>query len=131
MFRNFNLAVLALFSTVSAKKCYDLIGTFDLEEVSLDAELNICWPKSSLNGELGTGKGVYDNGSANGQALTITHAWIADDTVLTLWLKMKNGRTTNLCSIMCVLDDEAHCSGYYSCQPDGFGEVNFQFYKAA
>ena len=55
MFRNFNLAVLALFSTVSAKKCYDAIGTFDIDEGSVDAALNICWSKSSANGALGTG----------------------------------------------------------------------------
>ena len=59
MFRNCKLAALALVASVSAKECYDAIGTFDLAEGSVDAALNICWPKSSDNGQLGTGKGLY------------------------------------------------------------------------
>ena len=127
MFRNCKLAALALVASVSAKECYDAIGTFDLAEGSVDAALNICWPKSSDNGQLGTGKGLYDDGSEKGQALTITHSWVADDTVLTLWFKEKVGKTTNLCSIMCELDEDAVCSGYFSCQPNAVGTVSFQF----
>ena len=129
MFRNFNLAVLALFSTVSAKECYEVAGTIDLAEGSVDAAFNICWPKGSDKSALTTGKGYYEDGSKYGQSLTITHAWVADDTVLTLWLKEKVGKTTNLCSIMCELYDEVRCWGYFSCQPNGFGEVNLQFYN--
>ena len=123
------LSLAALIATVSAKECYDAVGTFDLAEGSVDAEMNICFPKGSDNGQLGTGTGLYDDGSAKGQALTITHSWVADDTVLTLWLKEKVGKTTNLCSIMCELYDEVRCWGYFSCQPNGFGEVNLQFYN--
>ena len=121
------LSLAALIATISAKECYDAVGTFDLEEGSLDAEMNICWPKGSDNGQLGTGTGLYDDGSAKGQALTITHSWVADDTVLTLWLKEKVGKTTNLCSIMCELDEDAVCSGYFSCQPNTTGTVSFAF----
>ncbi len=122
-----NLSLLALIATVSAKECYDVAGTFDLTEGSLDAEMNICFAKGSDNGALGTGTGLYDDGSAKGQALTITHAWVADETVLTLWLKEKIGKTLNLCSIMCELDEDAVCSGYFSCQPSAVGTVSFQF----
>ena len=119
--------VLAFAATVSAKECYEAVGTFDLEAGSVDAEMNVCWPKTSDNGALATGVGKYDDGSKKGQALTITHAWVAADSVLTLWIKEKIGKTTNLCSIMCELDDAAVCSGYFSCQPNAVGTVSFQF----
>ena len=119
--------ILALAATISAKECYEAVGTFDLEAGSVDAEMNVCWPKTSDNGALATGSGKYDDGSKKGQALTITHAWVANETVLTLWIKEKIGKTTNLCSIMCELDEEAVCSGYFSCQPNAVGTVSFQF----
>ena len=106
------LSLAALIATISAKECYEAAGTFDLEEGSVDAALNVCFPKSSDNGALGTGKGVYDDGSAKGQALTITHMWLstaADDTYLTMWMKEKVGKTTNLCSIICGFDESAVC----------------------
>ena len=58
MFRNFNLAVLALFSTVSAKECYEASGKFIMTEgsvsASINVEMDICFPKSSANGQFGT-----------------------------------------------------------------------------
>ena len=89
--------------------------------------MNICFPKSSDNGALGTGTGLYDDGSAKGQKLTITHAWIADDTLVTLWLKVKTGKKTNLCSVMCELDEDYACFGYFSCQPSDVGTVSLSF----
>ena len=120
-------SILALAGTITAKECYDAVGTFDLAEGSVDAEMNVCWPKTSDNGALATGAGKYDDGSKKGQALTITHAWVANETVLTLWIKEKVKKTTNLCSIMCELDADAVCSGYFSCQPNTVGTVSFQF----
>ena len=128
MFRNCNnLALLALVATVSAKQCYNAIGTFDLAEGSVDAALNICWPNGSDNGNLGTGTGLYDDGSKKGQALTVTNSWLAADKVLTIWLTEKVGKKENLCSIMCGFDANAVCTGYFSCQPNATGTVSFTF----
>ena len=110
MLRNFNVPVLAIDANVSVKECYDAIGKFDLAEGYFDATMNNCFPKTSDNGALATGTGVYNNGSSNGQTLTITQPWVVRDTVFTMWLKEKIGKTTNLCSIMCELDEGAVCS---------------------
>lgn len=89
--------------------------------------MEVCWPKTSDNGALATGTGVYDDWTAKGQAMTITHAWVADKKILTLRILEKFVRTFNYCSIMCELDEDAVCSGYLSCQPDVFGSVSFKF----
>jgi hypothetical protein len=122
-------SILALVATVTAEECYEAVGTFNLNvaEGSVDTKMKVCWPKTSDNGALATGNGVYDDGSANGQAMKITHAWVADKKVLTLRIVEKFVRTLNYCSIMCELDEDAVCSGYLSCQPDVFGSVSFKF----
>ena len=122
-------SILALVTTITAKECYEAVGTFNLNEAEgpVDAKMEVCWPKTSDNGALATGTGVYDDGTAKGQAMTITHAWVADKKILTLRILEKFLRTYNYCSIMCELDEDAVCSGYLSCQPDVFGSVSFKF----
>ena len=123
MFRNFNLAVLALFSTVSAKECYEASGKFIMTEgsvsASINVEMDICFPKSSANGQFGTGTGLFDGGSGSAiKPFTVTQAMLVNDKLLTLWLKEKKGNKTQFCSVMCELDKNDDCSGYFSCQPN-------------
>ena len=127
MFKSTSLAILALSAAVSAKECYDAIGTFSLEAGDVDAKMSVCWPKTSEGGAIATGKGSYDDGTKKGQDMTITHAWVAGDVILTMWAKVKIGKTTNLCSLMCELSADASCDGYFSCQPNNVGTVSFTF----
>jgi hypothetical protein len=123
-------SISALVTTITAKECYEAVGTFNLNgaEGPVDAKMEVCWPKTSDNGALATGTGFYDDGTAKGQAMTITHAWVADKKILTLRILEKFLRTYNYCSIMCELDEDAVCSGYLSCQPDVFGSVSFKLF---
>ena len=118
-------AVLA--ATAAAKSCYDAVGTLGMEEGDIDITMSICFPKTDANGALATGTGLYDDGSKKGQAFTVTQAWVVQDTVLTLWGKEKIGKTTNLISVMCELDESGLCSGYFSAQPSAVGTVSLQF----
>ncbi len=101
----FRTCFAALVATATAKKCYEAIGTLGIDEGDIDITMSICWPKTDDNGALATGKGFYDDGSAKGQAITITQAWVVADSVLSIWGKVKIGKATNLASIMCELDE--------------------------
>ena len=119
-------AVLA--ATAASKSCYNVSGYLDMGDGDVDILMKLCFPKDDANGALGTGTGLYDDGSKKGQAFSVTQAWLVENTVLTLWGKKKIGKTTDLISIMCEVDEEGICSGYFSAQPDYYGYVSLEFF---
>ena len=81
--------------------------------------IDVCFPKSSAGGQLGTGTGMYDYDGENiANFFTVTQAMLVNDKLLTLWLKEKRDKKTKLCSVMCEIDKLDSCIGYFSCQPN-------------
>ena len=104
-----------LTAAVSAKDCYEAVGTFDLGKGEIKNSMLVCFPKGTKNGVQGTGKGSYNDGSKMGQEFTITQAFLIQDYGLNIWAKEKVGLTTNLCTLMCEFDENGICNGYFSC----------------
>jgi len=123
MLKNRGLAILALSAAVSAKSCYSFIGTYsNSDDGDVDIGFTPCWTKDFDKGALGTGTGLIEFDEKRPTSFTITTALISGN-VLTMWGKLKDGKTTRIFSAMCEFDEDMNCSGYYAQQPDISGTL--------